>query len=350
MRIVGSRRGCGRGRCGDAAPCSESSSSAQNQKLRRSTSLGVSSTSRHVGRYPSWYLKQWSSRSMIPATQPMPPSERQILMSGKRTGIFEYSQSTALYMPYAKNSTATDLGRRVGRRSSATCPTSRRAGTARSRSPRTPRTAGPSSRSGCVGRPELVGRLRERDRTEATRRVAADLVGRDLRDRAGTAIWFGMNRPGAAPHHASRCQSLYARIADQREVVVGRPHREALTDEAGQERREAQRRRDAVDVHVGDARVDVPRAAAHLVEAGRLEAVLASTAGPTTALNPTFGSTWPFQTHASPPSSVGDDARLVVGELLREAAGERVGRLDDVVVDRDHRVRRARAARAPAAR
>jgi hypothetical protein len=43
---------------------------------------------------------------MIPATQPMPPSDRQILMSGKRTGIFEYSQSTALYMPYAPKSTA----------------------------------------------------------------------------------------------------------------------------------------------------------------------------------------------------------------------------------------------------
>ena len=31
----------------------------------------------------------------------------------------------------------------------------------------------------------------------------------------------------------------------------------------------------------------------------------------------------------------GDDARRVVGELRREAAGERVGRLDHVVVDRD---------------
>ena len=36
----------------------------------------------------------------------MPPSDKQTLMSGKRTGIFEYSQSTALYMPYAPNNTA----------------------------------------------------------------------------------------------------------------------------------------------------------------------------------------------------------------------------------------------------
>src|SRR6478752_10625298 len=42
----------------------------------------------------------------MPATHPIPPSERQMRMSGKRTGTFEYSQSTALYMPYAPNRTA----------------------------------------------------------------------------------------------------------------------------------------------------------------------------------------------------------------------------------------------------
>ncbi len=36
---------------------------------------------------------------MSPATQPIPPSLSTILMFGKRTGIFEYSQSTAAYMP-----------------------------------------------------------------------------------------------------------------------------------------------------------------------------------------------------------------------------------------------------------
>ena len=49
---------------------------------------------------------------------------------------------------------------------------------------------------------------------------------------------------------------------------------EPLAGEAGQERREAHRRVDAVEVHVGDARGDVPRAAAHLVETRGLEAVL----------------------------------------------------------------------------
>ena len=59
---------------------------------------------------------------------------------------------------------------------------------------------------------------------------------------------------------------------------------------------------------------------------------------PATALNPTFGSSWPCHIQASPPSSVGDDARLVVRELAGEAAGEGVRWLDDVVVDRDDRV------------
>src|SRR6516165_6212827 len=42
----------------------------------------------------------------MPATHPIPPSDRQMRTPGNRTGIFEYSQSTALYMPYAPNSTA----------------------------------------------------------------------------------------------------------------------------------------------------------------------------------------------------------------------------------------------------
>ena len=59
---------------------------------------------------------------------------------------------------------------------------------------------------------------------------------------------------------------------------------------------------------------------------------------PTTALKPTFGSSWPCHIHASPPSSVATTRGSSVRELRREPAGERVGRLDHVVVDRDHRV------------
>ena len=54
---------------------------------------------------------------------------------------------------------------------------------------------------------------------------------------------------------------------------LGDPGRELqpLAGEPGQRRGEVQRRVDAVDVHVGDAGIDVPGAPAHLVEALGLE-------------------------------------------------------------------------------
>src|SRR5258705_9058051 len=52
----------------------------------------------------------WLSRSTSPGTQPMPPSDSTILMSGNRTGMREYSQSTAENMEYPKNSTPTTSG------------------------------------------------------------------------------------------------------------------------------------------------------------------------------------------------------------------------------------------------
>ena len=80
------------------------SSMVQNQKLRCITSRRVSSMPSHVPKM-AWYRPTWSSRSSRPATQPMPPSERQSFRSGKRTGILEYSQSTAANIAQPKNST-----------------------------------------------------------------------------------------------------------------------------------------------------------------------------------------------------------------------------------------------------
>ena len=88
-----------------------------------------------------------------------------------------------------------------------------------------------------------------------------------------------MMRPGAYAGPGLDDQSFHARTHGQRELGVVGELLEPLAGEAGEERREAQRRVHAVDVHVGDAGVDVPRAAAHLVEAGRLEAVLRRPAG-----------------------------------------------------------------------
>src|SRR5262249_14123356 len=80
---------------------------------------------------------------------------------------------------------------------------------------------------------------------------------------------------------------------------------------------------------------DVPRTAAHLVEAGRFEAVLghrstddgveADVGQLLTFVDPGFGAVVAL-----------DDPRRAVGEPRRHPTVERVGRLDDVVVDRDH--------------
>ena len=128
------------------------------------------------------------------------------------------------------------------------------------------------------GQPEQVGRLGERHRLEPARRVAADLLRADLgveevrdlqRDHASGRVRRPvLDDPVVPGPHAG-----------QRELGVVGELLEALARESGEERREAHRRVDAVHVHVGDAGADVPRAAAHLVEAGRLEAVLRRPAG-----------------------------------------------------------------------
>ena len=82
-----------------------------------------------------------------------------------------------------------------------------------------------------------------------------------------------MMRSGCGPAHSSRCQSFHARSARETELGI-LALREDRAREAGDQRREAQRCVDAVEVHVGDARVDVVAAAAHLVEARRLHAPL----------------------------------------------------------------------------
>ena len=98
------------------------------------------------------------------------------------------------------------------------------------------------------------------------------------------------------------------------------------------ERREAHRRRDAVDVHVANAGMDVVRTGAHLVEPGGVETPLrlrprhdgvqADDTGLVAAVHPAVDAV-----------VVLHDPRRVVDVLGREAAVEHVGRLDDVVVD-----------------
>ena len=82
-----------------------------------------------------------------------------------------------------------------------------------------------------------------------------------------------MMRSGCGPAHSSMCQSFHAAQAGEAELLVVAVG-EDRAREAGDERREAQRRVDAVEVHVADASLDVPAAAPHLVEAGGLHAPL----------------------------------------------------------------------------
>ena len=81
-----------------------------------------------------------------------------------------------------------------------------------------------------------------------------------------------MMRSGCGPAHSSMCQSFHAQAREAELGILA--VREDRAREAGDQRREAERRVDAVEIHVGDARFDVVATAAHLVEAGGLHAPL----------------------------------------------------------------------------
>ena len=102
-------------------------------------------------------------------------------------------------------------------------------------------------------------------------------------------------------------------------------------------RGEVHRGPDAVDVHVADAGVDVVAARPHLVEAEGLQAVgLGAAAGH--GVHAHLGVALALELPHLVPLGRLDDARRPVCQLSGEPALEGVGRLDDVVVDRDHRV------------
>src|SRR5262249_54008696 len=116
---------------------------------------------------------------------------------------------------------------------------------------------------------EGVGVLAERERTYASRGVAADLLGRALRvgkepELAGDET---LGRRAAPGFDVPVVEGLDAREAG---VAVG-DLRERRTCEPPRGRREVQRRPYAVEIHVADARVDVVDPGPVLVDApGRL--------------------------------------------------------------------------------
>ena len=117
--------------------------------------------------------------------------------------------------------------------------------------------------------------------------------------------------------------------------VVALPEHRARepSDQGG----EVQRCPDSGEVHVGDAGVDIPTAAAHFVEAGGLhtpflfwpadDGVESDVRIAAALVMPHLGAVVGLH-----------DLRRAVGQRVREAALEHVGWLDDVVVNRDEDV------------
>ena len=105
--------------------------------------------------------------------------------------------------------------------------------------------------------------------------------------------------------------------------------------EPGDHRREVDRRPHAVDVHVAHACVDVVATRPHLVEAERLLLLRRLATGD--RVHADLGELLVLELPDLQPVAVGD-ARRAVLQVRGEPAFEGVGRFDDVVVDRDHRV------------
>ena len=263
------RAGCGRRRCGGAGRARAGRRWRRTRSCAASPRAGVSSMPSHVPNI-CWYRPTWSRRSSRPATQPMPAlgqADLQVGEAHRELGVQPVDRRE--HRP-AEEEHADGVGRRVGRRGrrrSTTSPTCRHttvpvsAHAAHERIP----VAGVQRRAGRAARAARGTSPRGSPRAA----LRADLLGRDLPGRAARAAGSGMMRPGYVPAHSSSCQSLAARTTAQRELGIAHAELVALAREAGERRREVQRRVHAVEVHVVHAGVDVLRAAAHLVEAGR---------------------------------------------------------------------------------
>ena len=180
--------------------------------------------------------------------------------------------------------------------------------------------------------PALGGQLGEADRLETARGIAAYLLGRELR--VGEPRQLQRDYPlrvAAGPHLEMPVVPGPQCGQPQLEIVTLPEHR---AGEPGDQRGEVQRGPDAGQVHVGDPGVDVPTAAAHLVEPGGFHAPFLVRPSdhrvePDIRILPVL-----IAPHLA--SVVGlDDLGRAVGQRGGKPADEHVGRLDDVIVDRD---------------
>ena len=274
-------------------------------------------------------------RSISIGTQLMPPSENAILMFGKRVGTRAHSQSAAVTSAFTGNRLVYSSSGAPGERAAVHDDDPLCRHTTVSVSSHARRNG--SQWSVCIdGSCEVDRVLGEADGLEAARRVGADVGGRDL----------GIVQPG----ELQRDDAVGVRPGPLVDVpVVPRAQRgepellvlalgEDRAREPGDERREAQRRVDAVEVHVGDARLDVVATAAHLVEARRLHAPLGL--GPAgDRVEPDLRVEAVFVDPRLAPVVERDDAAArASGRCRGHAPLEEVGRFDEVIVDRDDRV------------
>ena len=198
---------------------------------------------------------------------------------GSAPGCVEYSQSTAANIAHPKNSTpmvsdgaSDDV---VGARRRRPDVQAHHGARLRARGEERIPVAGVQRRQA-----EPLGELGERHRVEAARRRCA---GSRRAATLGVEEPRQLARDDAArvacpptPRGASR-----SRRARPRARARDRSRRAGSAGPAkpGERRREVQRRVHAVEVHVVHARVDVPRAAPHLVEARRVERSAPAAAG-----------------------------------------------------------------------
>ncbi len=184
------------------------------------------------------------------------------------------------------------------------------------------------------GQLQLGGELGEADRLEPPGRVGPHFAGGDL-DVGQPGQLQGDDALGVCPRPHLEVPVVEGAQAGQAEVRVRRPRVDRAT-EPRHEGREAQRGPDAGAVHVVNAGVDVEAAGPHLVEAGRLHAPLRPRP-PHDGVEPDVGIVPSLEDPALGPVVLLDDARCAGGESRGQAILEEVRRLNQVVVDRDHR-------------
>ncbi len=179
---------------------------------------------------------------------------------------------------------------------------------------------------------EPLGRLEERHRGEPALGVAADLLAGEHRvleprqlhrdEPLGMGAVPLLDHPAVPRPDGGQAHLL---VAVQRQDPAGEPPR------AG---REAQRRPHTVDVHVTNALVDVPTGAAHLVEVqGFVGPLRTRSTGDDAEAG--VGVEPVLVAPRLAPVGLADDPGSPVPKGCRESRGEHVGRLGQVVVDRD---------------